>query len=88
MVVGEKVANKVTKKRVAKKVAKKRVAEVAETWNRTSPSVTSVRKLENSPHVPGGHVVAAGGGPSLVRAMMDSSDSTVHYGFVVHGCCS
>jgi hypothetical protein len=61
MVVGEKVANKVTKKRVAKKVAKKRVAEVAETWNRTSPSVTSVRILGNSPRVPGGHVVAGGG---------------------------
>ena len=60
-VVGEKVANKVTKKRVAKKVAKKRVAEVADTWNRTSPSVTSVRNLGNSPRVPGGHVVAGGG---------------------------
>ena len=69
MVVGEKVANKVAKKRFAKKVAKnkvakKRVAEVAETWNRTSPSVTSVRNLGNSPRVPGGHVVA-GGGKSL-----------------------
>ena len=65
MVVGEKVANKVAKKRfakkVAKKVAKKRVAEVAETWNRTSPSVTSVRNLGNSPRVPGGHVVDGGG---------------------------
>ena len=60
-VVGEKVANKVTKKRVAKKVAKKRVAEVADTWNRTSPSVTSVRNLGNSPRVPGGHVMAGGG---------------------------
>jgi hypothetical protein len=36
MVVGEKVANK---------VAKKRVAEVAETWNRTSLSVTTIRNL-------------------------------------------
>ncbi len=61
MVVGEKVANKVTEKRVAKKVAKKRVAEVAETCNRTSPSVTLVRNLGNSPRVPGGHVVAGRG---------------------------
>jgi hypothetical protein len=60
MVVGEKVANKVTKKRIAKKVAKKRVAEVAETWNRTSPSVMSVRNFGNSSRVPGGHVVAGG----------------------------
>ena len=54
MVVGEKVANK---------VSKKRVAEVAETWNRTSPSVTSVRNLGNSPRVPGGHLVASGERP-------------------------
>jgi hypothetical protein len=59
MVVGEMVADKIAK-RVAKKVAKKRVAEVAETWNRTFPSVTSVRNLGNSPRVPGGHFVAGG----------------------------
>ena len=73
MVVGEKVAHKVTKKRVAKKVAKKvvkkRVAEVAETWNRTFPSVTSVRNLGNSPKVPAGGRSLPGslGGRVLVR---------------------
>ena len=53
----EKVANLVAKKRVANKVAKKSFAKmvakkkVTETWNRTSPSVTSVRNLRNSPLV-------------------------------------
>ena len=60
MVVGE-VANKVVKKMVVKKVAKKRVAEVAETWNRTSPSVTSVRNLGNSPCIPVARGCCSGG---------------------------
>ena len=46
-----------------KQVAKKKVAmkEVAETGNKTSPSVTCVPNLGNSPRVPGVRVVADGG---------------------------
>jgi hypothetical protein len=53
------VEKKVGKKKVTKKkVAKKKVAE---TGNKTSPSVTCVRNLGNSPGVPGVRVLADGG---------------------------
>ena len=53
------VEKKVGKKKVTKKkVAKKKVAE---TGNKTSPSVTCVRNLGNSPRVPGVRVLADGG---------------------------
>jgi hypothetical protein len=52
-----------TKKAGKKKVAQKKVTKkkVAETGNKTSPSVTSVRNLGNSPRVPGVGDVADGG---------------------------
>ena len=59
------VEKNVAKKRVAKKrVAKKRVLAkkgVAETANKTSPSVTSVRNLGNSPRVPSAQFAEDGG---------------------------
>ncbi|KAI2494824.1 hypothetical protein MHU86_19719 [Fragilaria crotonensis] len=56
----KKVAQKtVTKKKVAQKTVTKK--KVAETGNKTSPSVTSVRNLGNSPRVPGVGDVADGG---------------------------
>ena len=58
--------NVVEKEDGEKKVANKKVAE---TGNKTSPSVTCVRNLRNSPRVPGVRVVADGGSPSLRSAM-------------------
>jgi len=59
--VGTKKAGK--RKVAKKKVTKKKVTKkkVAETGNKTSPSVTSVRNLGNSPRVPGVGDVADGG---------------------------
>ena len=60
-----------TKKAGKKKVAQKKVTKkkVAETGNKTSPSVTSVRNLGNSPRVPGVGDVADWGSPSPLTAM-------------------
>ncbi|KAI2495152.1 hypothetical protein MHU86_19383 [Fragilaria crotonensis] len=58
--VGTKKAGK--RKVAKKKVTKKKITKkkVAETGNKTSPSVTSVRNLGNSPRVPGVGDVADG----------------------------